>query len=145
MMGNAAVNVQGYRLRPDGYVGVLGVPDRINHLLFDHSAFYRYAALAIGERGPDPDTLNMLVPEDPSTYLDRPFAESVDELDRGYLDFARKRGVALYPLARELVNEDYRRLRLDPCCHFNAEGHRVLARVFEPIVLELLDGTPPKH
>ena len=164
MMGEAAVNVRGYRLRPDGYVGLLGVPDRINHLFFDHSAFYRYAALGIGERGPDPDTLNTLVSDEaldkllplaasagaklalyPSTPLGRPFAESVDAFDRAYLDFARKRGVPLYPLARELVNEDYRRLRLDPCCHFNAEGHRILARVFESIVLELLDGAGPKH
>ena len=76
----------------------------------------------------------------PSTFLHHPFAESVDEIDRAYLDFARRRGVPLNPLARELVNEDYRRLRLDPCCHFNADGHRVLARVFERIVLELLDG-----
>ena len=67
----------------------------------------------------------------PSTFLHHPFAESVDEIDRAYLDFARRRGVPLNPLARELVNEDYRRLRLDPCCHFNADRHRVLARVFE--------------
>jgi hypothetical protein len=161
-MGNVAVNVRGYRLRPDGYVGILGVPDSLNHLLFDHSAFYRYAALATGGLGSDPEA-NTLVPEQalekvlslatsvgaklalyPSTPLDRPFAESVDFFDRAYLEFARQRGVALYPLARELVNEDYRRLRLDPCCHFNAEGHRVLTRIFEPIVLELLDGAPPK-
>jgi hypothetical protein len=141
---------------------MLGVPGSINHLLFDHSAFYRYADLAIGERGPDTET-NTLVPEQalekvltlatsagaklalyPSTFLDRPFAESVDNVDRAYLEFARQRGVPVYPLARELVNEDYRKLRLDPCCHFNAEGHRVLTRVFERIVLDLLDGAPPK-
>jgi hypothetical protein len=163
MMGDVAVNVRGYRLRPDGYVGMLGVPDRINHLLFDHSAFYRYADLALGEQGPDTET-NTLVPEQalekvlalatssgarlalyPSTFLDRPFAESVDNVDRSYLEFARQRGVPVYPLARELVNEDYRKLRLDPCRHFNAEGHRMLERIFEPIVLDLLDGRPPKN
>ncbi len=164
VMGNAAVNVRGYRLRPDGYVGLFGVPDRLNHLLFDDSAFYRYAALAIGEGGPEGDNLNLLVPEQvlekvlalassvgaklalyPSPSLDRPFAESVDNIDRGYLDFARQRSVPLYPLARALVNEDYLKLRLDPCCHFNVEGQRALARVFEPIVLGLLDGAPADH
>src|SRR5690242_15489771 len=61
--------------------------------------------------------------------------------DRAFLDFARKWAVPSYPLARELLNEDYRRLRLGPCCHSNAEGHRVLVRVFEPIVLELLGAS----
>jgi hypothetical protein len=161
-MGDIAVNVRGYRLRSDGYVGMLGVPDGVNHLLFDRSAFYRYADLAIGGRAMDPEA-NALVPEQalervlslansvgaklavyPSTFLDRPFAESVDKVDRAYLAFAHQRGVAVYPLARELVNEDYVKLRLDPCCHFSAEGHRVLMPIFERIVLELLDGAPPK-
>jgi len=163
MMGGFAVNVRGLRLRPDGYAGMIGVPDGINHLLFDDSAFYRYADLAIGGRDRDTEA-NTLVPEQaldkvlalatsvggqlvlfPSTRLDRPFAESVDFIDHAYLDFARQRNVPLYGLARELVNEDYSALRIDPCCHFNAEGHRVLARVFEPIVLGLLDGAPPKN
>jgi hypothetical protein len=161
-MDDVAVNVRGYRLRSDGYVGVPGVPDRINHLLFDHSAFYRYAALATGTLGSDPEA-NALAPQRalekvlslatsvgaklvlfPATSLDRPFAEAVDRIDPAYPEFARQRGVGLYPLARELVNEDYRKVRLDECCHFNAEGHRALTRIFEPIVLELLDGAPPK-
>src|SRR5689334_3607077 len=89
-IGDVAVNVRGYRLRSDGYVGILGVPDRINHLLFDHSALYRYAALATGGLGSDPEA-NALVPEHelekvrslatsvgatlalyPATFLDRP-------------------------------------------------------------------------
>jgi len=46
--------------------------------------------------------------------------------------------VPVYPLERELIDQDYLRVRLDPCCHYNAEGHRALVPVMERIVLAQL-------
>jgi hypothetical protein len=33
-------------------------------------------------------------------------------------------------------------MRQDPCCHYNAEGHRALVPFMERIVLQQLDGKP---
>jgi hypothetical protein len=52
--------------------------------------------------------------------------------------FAEDHGIATYRLEQELIGQDYLQLRLDPCCHYNAQGHRALAPVMEKIVMDQL-------
>ena len=91
----------------------------------------------------------------PSPPLDRPFtktAASPPDWQAAIIGFARAHEIPVYPLQRGLVDQDYRKLRLDPCCHFNAAGHRALVPVMERLVLQQLDGdgrpsdlSPPAH
>jgi hypothetical protein len=43
-------------------------------------------------------------------------------------------------LAQELVAEDPVVLRHDPCCHFNAVGHKRVAEVLLPHIRARLEG-----
>ena len=80
--------------------------------------------------------------------LDKPFREQIGERalfgpkwgsQKAAAQWADAHGVARVELAELLVNEDYRAIRMDPCCHYNAVGHEVLARVMLPRTLALLD------
>jgi hypothetical protein len=162
--GDTAFGTHGFRLRPDGLVGIAHVPDGANRLLFETSRLYQYADLAFGERS-EPRSVEEEATEFAERRLDAVprLAQSVDArlvlylappLDRSFrdtdaspppwhrvlLDFAGQRSVPAYTLQHELVGEDYRRLRRDDCCHYSAEGHAALARVMEKIVIERLDG-----
>ncbi|MFN8643464.1 MAG: hypothetical protein U0802_18045 [Candidatus Binatia bacterium] len=163
LIGDAAYRVDDLRLRADGYVDLAGVPDGLNRVLFRHSRLYEYLALTFGERVPRPPG-----PWGLPAFFDTHLAEVVQlaqsvgarlvfylapPLDQPFpvtdatppdwhgliLDFARRHDVAAYRLQHELVDYDYLALRLDPCCHFNAAGHRALAPVMERIVREQLD------
>lgn len=166
MIGDTAYSVSDYALRPDGFIGISGVPAPLNRALFLHSRLYEYLALAYGDLARLPaERENMLafanghLPETVQLAesmgsklvfyfappLDRPFADtaaSPTPSNLVLLDFARARGIPAYVLAQELLEQDHLELRLDPCCHFNAEGHRRLASVMERIVLEQLGTTP---
>ena len=77
--------------------------------------------------------------------LDRSFAESAaarSPTNNAWFQFAQTHGIPAYFLAEALVDEDHLSLRLDPCCHFNAAGHRALVPVMARIVLEQLGGIP---
>jgi hypothetical protein len=166
MIGDAAYGTGNLRVRPDGFVGMVGVPDPLNRLLFLHSRLYQYLVLAFGEtedRPPGPhgvvvfaNTRLIQVPRLAqsvgaklvmylATFLDRPFAEFAASLPDWHailLDFARTEGIPAYPLQRELLDEDYLALRLDPSGHFNAAGHRALVPIMERIIKEQLEGEP---
>jgi hypothetical protein len=167
LIGDAAYATADLRVRDDGFVGMWGVPDVINRVLFRHSRLYEYLVLAAGERmprvpGPHGVVLfanNRLI-EVPrlaqsvgaklvmylAPPLDQPFSETATALPEWHailLDFAREHGIPAYPLQRELIDQDYLQLRLDPCCHFNAAGHRALVPIMERIVLGQLDGGSP--
>lgn len=164
VVGDTAYGTHGFRLRPDGLVGIAHVPDGANRVLFEDSRLYRYAALALGERT-EPrsvaeeaaDFAEQRLVEVPRLahsvgarlvlYLAPPLDRSFRETDasppawhRALLDFAKKQGVPAYTLQHELVDQDYRVLRRDDCCHYSAEGHTALERVMERIVLARLDG-----
>lgn len=157
MIGDAAYSETGLRIRDDGTVGFRFVPDALNGALFRHSRVYQYLALVFGERRPETavsdlrafynEALGQLVALARSVDaglvlflavpLDRPFAASVAAPPAWHapiLDFARTHDVPVYSLQEELVEEDYLAVRLDPCCHFNAAGHRALVPVMERIV-----------
>lgn len=73
-----------------------------------------------------------------ATALDRPFAELARDphaVHEEVVDFVRQHDVPAYHLARELADADHLALRLDPACHFNAAGHKMLAERFHDIVL----------
>ncbi len=114
LIGDTAYGIHGYRVRPDGFIGLAGVPDGVNRFLFLRSRLYEYAVLAVGERA--------------STW------------HAAIRAFGDRRHVPVYAIEHELAGEDYLALRMDPCCHFNAKGHEALEPVMERIVLERLDG-----
>jgi hypothetical protein len=166
MIGDTAYGVAGYRRRADGYIGIAGVPDAANRWLLGHSRLYEYLTLTDwGERDPRPPVVEEArafvgqrlgqVPELVASVnanlvmylappLDRPFRElaaSPPAWHPIFEAFARARGIPVYALQRELIAQDYLRLRLDPCCHYNAAGHRALVPIMERIVLEHLPAT----
>jgi hypothetical protein len=165
MIGDTAYGTSGYKVRTDGFIGMAGVPDVLNRPLLLHSRFYEYLTLAVGEQIPRPPSavearafattrlprvlqLAQDVRAKLVLYLapplDRPFSEtaaSPPDWHAILIDFGHAHGVPVYPLERELIDQDYRRLRQDPCCHYNAEGHRALVPVMERIILEQL-GDP---
>jgi hypothetical protein len=159
MLGDAAFALRRYALTPDGFPRLARVPERANRALFLHSHLYQLVALARAERDADRDETTEIVrdwlPEAPglvasagarlglylATPLDRPFAELVaspPSWQTAVLGFARERGIPAFVLQQELAGEDYESIRNDPCCHFNARGHRALVPVFERIVEGLL-------
>ena len=165
LIGDAAYGVGDLRVRPDGFIGLAGVPDGLNRVLFSHSRFYEFLVLAVGERGPEGTengisafardrlvgvpALAQSVGAKLVMYLAPPLdvsftetATSPPDWHRILFDFAQQHGIPVYLLQRELIDQDYLKLRLDPCCHFNAEGHRALVPVMERIVLEQLDRPP---
>ncbi len=162
LLGNSAYELRFYARRDDGFPGLEGVPDGVNRALFLHSRLYEYLTLRFGEQTtvdemtPALDRLNRLVALTSANgarlgvyrcpSLDRPFRASVAEsMNNIAEDFAKAHDIPVYNLAREMIGEDYMKLRADDCCHYNAEGHRVLAPIFERIVLEILDGKPPSR
>lgn len=164
IIGDAAYSISDYALRPDGLIGISGVPDRLNRILFLHSRLYEYLALAYGDLASlPPERENMTAFANTrlaetvrlarsmgaplvmyfAPPLDRPFADtaaSPTPSNLVLLDFSRAHGIPTYFLAQALTDQDHRELRLDPCCHFNAKGHHALAAVMERIVLEHLEG-----
>lgn len=167
MIDDAAYGVGDLRVRADGFVGMPHVPDALNRLLFRHSRLYEYVTLSLGERvartvgDSDPagwfdhhladvtalaGAVNARLVFYLASPLDRPFAESAAAPPDWHplvVDFATRHGVPVYQLQRELIDQDYLALRRDPCCHFNAAGHRALVPVMRRIVLEQLDAAAP--
>jgi hypothetical protein len=166
LIGETAYGTYGYRIRPDGSIGMAGIPDALNRALLLHSRSYEYLTLIAGEGAPRPawieearafaatrlprvvqlaHDLHAKLVLYPSPPLDRPFSETAASLPDWHaivVDFGHANGVPVYPLQRELINEDYLRVRQDSCCHYNAEGHRALVPVMERIILEHLGPLP---
>jgi len=166
LIGETAYGTSGYKIRPDGFIGMAGVPDALNRVLLLHSRFYEYLTLAAGEGVPRLDgdlearafaatrlpRVVQLAQEVgaklvlyPTPPLDHPFSETSASLPYWHaiiVDFGRAHGVPVYPLQRELIDQDYLRVRQDPCCHYNAEGHRALVPVMERIILEQFAPSP---
>ncbi len=75
--------------------------------------------------------------------LSRPLAESATRREPLY-DIVRELEVPMIDLAAELADRDVSALRLDPCCHWNADGHAAIAELLRPWVRSLADtGEPP--
>lgn len=173
LLGDTAFNVSGLALRPNGFPSadqLAWVPDSLNAALFVHSLLYRAYLLAHVRRAtPRPpeeitagyrDTRLIRVPALAraagakltfflATFLDKPFAELLtdrrhENLESALTSVATSQGAEFVRLQDLLAGEDYRAVRLDECCHFNAAGHAALAKAFEKIVVRQLklDTTP---
>jgi hypothetical protein len=169
IIGDAAYGISDYRLRPDGFIAIAGVPDWLNRFLFRRSRLYEYLALRYGQ-----PAISAFNERDSKAFadsrfikvvelarssgaklawyfappLDRPFAESAaaqSPTNAVWSEFAQAHGIPTYFLAKQLIDQDYESLRLDPCCHYNAAGHRALVSVMAQIVLEQLGDQPPVH
>ena len=169
-LGDAAYRFWDVEVADDGLPSVFGLPPGWNAWLIQTSRLYEYATLALAPPRAHDSRLEMADFMDHALAevrglaanvgaqlvleilppLDRPFdggGQPVHPLEAFVPDLARERGLDPVLLSRELAGEDYLRLRLDPCCHFNAEGHRVLAdRFFHQVVQRLglqVDVTRP--
>jgi len=77
--------------------------------------------------------------------LDRPFADSVDAArdpshhDQAFRAYAEAHGLTYGEIAQMLSGEDHTALRLDACCHYNAEGMARLAERLTPWIAAQLE------
>lgn len=132
--------------------GMGPIRGELARLWFGHSALWRNVVLAWGARpGGDAESFAAGLDRDlapvadaahqrgvevvlvVATPLDRPFAESVvqpNPMLASLWPFAQARGLRWIRLALALESEDVEAVRLDPCCHFNAAGHGLLADRF---------------
>ena len=159
LIGKSAYELRQFKLRSDGFPGLRGVPDELNHALFESSRFYELLALSFGEKSAagtefvDANVrltrllaLTNSVGARLGMYicppLDRPFREAQEPFITPTLslDFARLHGIPYVVLAHELADQDYLVLRADPCCHFSSAGHRALVPIFTKFVLDALDA-----
>ncbi len=169
MLGSMAWRMSDLVVDAEGYPNPLALPSPLNRQLFQRSAAWRYTILGLTpaqERpvhdwdsvlaGPvseahrvarDNDATLLLLVMPP---LDRPFATTADDpkdkLRMRFQAWAEARadqGVVLLSLAELLRDEDVEALRLDPCCHYNADGQRRIAEVLAPAVLDALQ--PPSR
>jgi hypothetical protein len=162
MLGDSAFDLHGLALSPDGFPFVKGVPAWANRFLYLHSHLYQYLTLSFTPRLP-PRNLEETLTEFfngpfarvpalaasvgarlalyPAPPLNQSFADVVASppaWHKAFVAFARQRGIPVFPLEDALAGEDFEQLRLDPCCHYNARGHRALVPVFERIVRDIL-------
>ncbi len=163
MLGDSAYALSRLSVGDDGYPSIFGLTEGLNRWLFTRSRLYAYATLALApedrrqtdvripwQRLADeklPLLLDLARRADATLVfvfcpsLDRDFRGSLQDPYRGFapvMDFARRHGIETVSLAQELIGTDYRRVRRDSCCHYNAQGHSLLARIFERLTLRLL-------
>lgn len=167
VVDGVAFNVGQSPVDEDGFPVLLpGVPRSVHHFLFRRSALWQFAHMAqlrhdsavyearwrshLAERMPE---VARLVEEVGGTLLlvfapplDRPFAAFAEEVvrkKRGYWwtrEWADGAGVPWVDVATELAGRDVEALRLDPCCHFDPEGHDALAALLAPRIEGLLSS-----
>jgi hypothetical protein len=159
MVGGHAYRFQHVAVGADGLPNPMGVPSAVHRTLFSRSRLYEYSVLALVERPADAasDPWNSLLDDRLdearalveaygelvvvfAPHLDMPFEERIaareartSPLDRHYADveqWARGRGVESVYLDVLLRDLDVTDVRLDPCCHYNVEGHLALADRF---------------
>lgn len=76
--------------------------------------------------------------------LDKPFAESAREVRYPeVVEALTGRGVAVVNVAEELIDDDHVAIRADRCCHYNVDGNRRLADLFEARIRALIAESTP--
>jgi hypothetical protein len=160
-VGDAAYNLDEIALDAGGTPAAFPVPPGLNRLLFTRSRLYEYLTLALVpegyRRGPDIDrqlareglpAVKRLVEGSGGLLvlsfwppLHQPFEDSVGRYYDAARAWAAAEGVPTIDVAERLRGEDYLALRLDPCCHYSAAGHRALAGIFGP-ALAATPGSP---
>ena len=140
---------------------MFGLPGVLNAPLFRNSRLYEYLSLRLAPRKPSQivdywqpyfaERLPALV-KFARLQQARLILVLCPPLNRSFKDFQRNpmpeyrtlmelaalNGIDAIRLDEALIDRDYRELRLDPCCHFNAKGHEALADVFYKKTMEIL-------
>ena len=160
LIGSRAYNFGELAVDEGGVPSPFGLSSGLNRALFRFSGVYRYVnltraqprqreeasaewrafsqtalqepvamAAALGAR-----LVAVFMPE-----LGKPFAESLATPVQGYPQAQQAleaAGVDILHAAALLEGEDHEALRMDPCCHYNAEGMAKLAEVLAPHLTE---------
>jgi hypothetical protein len=135
------------------------IPLALSEMLFSHSRLYEYAFLTFLPRYdmtekwmdqsyvPDLTKLSAWLREKgadltlvPASRLDRPFAiASPDSSVKDRLFFRlsefKAADVLFLSTALKAVGADFMQVRHDPCCHYNQQGHKILADIFRDVVI----------
>jgi hypothetical protein len=72
-----------------------------------------------------------------ASSMERPFAETLSNERIGYAlvkEWGAAHQVPVVDVAQEWIGHDPLDLRIDPCCHMNAQGHGLLAELLAPLV-----------
>jgi hypothetical protein len=124
------------------------VPRPVEAWLWEHTASWRYAVTTLAPpaklsgdgylpflRAPDPRLLGRVMFESPRTH--RPFREYVAERAEffGALKAeAEASGVTYVDFPAQLFEVAPEAIRIDPQCHLNGEGHRLMADALAPVI-----------
>lgn len=160
VVGDGAYNFGSIEVGADGYPAS-PLPGPLHRALFRGSLVYQHLVLGTARQAHRGEVWGRFVEEELPKVLDlvpaerlvlvfappleHPFAETAAhpvDFERAVLPWAEDNGVATLRLAAALEDEDVEALRLDPCCHFNAAGHRVLADVLEEVIGPGYEGRP---
>lgn len=167
MVGQTAYNFGTLAVDEGGVPDPFGLPAGLNRTLFAGSALYRFAVLTQAIEAPSRQTGSSLWSDFSGPALDRlaalvgdaavilpmmpplsqSFAETAARPPPGYALFraeAARRGMTTLDVAAALTAHDHEALRLDPCCHLNADGQRVLAEVLSAEVSQRLSARSPQ-
>lgn len=150
LLGDAAYATSDLRVDGDGYPDAFGLPPGLSQPLFRNSRLYETLSLRLagrtGEHPPFPaDRIyaEVVVPVRAAgadvlvltaVALDRPFESAPDLFEREVSAMTERHAVpyvSLRDLLRGLAPES---VRLDPCCHFAADGAAEVARRLAPEV-----------
>jgi hypothetical protein len=135
----------------DGYPAVPVVPGALHHPLFRWSRAWEYLTLTSVAGNGDEDVLQyhfealrlsrdhrftLVFGAFPS--LAKPFEDDdryVPAAQREVVDWADREGLQVVDVRGLLRDQDVEALRVDPCCHYNQQGHAVIAERLGPILL----------
>jgi len=160
----AAMRVGTLRTGADGLPNPLHLPARLNRFLLRWSLTWLHVDVGLAKAGTvmGSRSWEQIVDEDLPALLDlvdaqgarlvllttpplhdsfrASLAEQPEQVQLIAPIAAARDDVDLVRIEQLLVDDDVEALRLDPCCHYNAAGHRRLAEVLEPIVRRALAG-----
>lgn len=159
-------NLEYHNVDSAGYPVISGVPlpGPVHRFAFDWLESWRYAVIALGglskpQYGPEQDdgfaSLRAVIELFKGTEtevvvvlfpaLNQPFSDSigaekplVSRLEG--MKLAEANGLRVVDIAAELVEQDYLAIRYDSCCHYNRDGNKLLADIFERVILEIEAG-----
>ncbi|MFT4974312.1 MAG: hypothetical protein ACI8S6_000194, partial [Myxococcota bacterium] len=158
VIGDSAYNFGELAVDAGGVPSVLALSPPANRALFARSAVFRQLTLRAASlrpptqlmprweafaAGPLTDAIAEAEAAGATVILallpalDRPFSESASAGYVGYEPVRRlavSAGLPLVDVAEQLAGQPVEALRLDTCCHYNADGQKALAEVLAPFI-----------
>lgn len=154
IIGKSAYGLDAVEVGPDGCPNPFGLPSSVNRGLFQRSRLFEFVVLSLARRVEvdadvhwmptflertrrvkelaDAHGVQMVLVV--ATGLESPFdapSGATRKLESIAGRVAAGIDVPVLFLREALAGNDHQRVRLDACCHLNAEGHQVLADVFD--------------